>query len=65
MNLLRMRIHHLIEQLADDDLESTWSIVYALHCDFYMMKAIHEVKRRQQPWDTLTQEEAMQLVMFS
>ncbi|GAB1538575.1 hypothetical protein NUACC21_12370 [Scytonema sp. NUACC21] len=65
MNLLRIRIHHLIEQLADEDLESFWNTVHSMHCDFYMLKAIQEVKRSQQPWDTLTQEEAMRLLIFS
>lgn len=65
MNLLRIRIHHLIEQLADEDLECFWNTVHAMHCDFYMLKAIQEVKRSQQPWDTLTQEEAMRLLIFS
>ncbi|AFY31285.1 hypothetical protein [Calothrix sp. PCC 7507] len=64
MNLLRMRIHHLIEQLADEDLQSTWDIVYTLYCDFYMLKAIEQVKRSQQPWDILTHEEAVRLLMF-
>ncbi|NWF58222.1 MAG: hypothetical protein HXY43_02595 [Fischerella sp.] len=65
MNLLRIRIHHLIEQLADEELESVWNAVYALHCDFYMLKGIQEVKRSQQPWDTLTHEEAIRLLTFS
>lgn len=65
MNLLRIRIHHLIEQLADEELEEVWNAVYDLHCDFYMHKAIQEVKRSQQPWDTLTHEEAVQLLTFS
>ncbi|MCX7597218.1 MAG: hypothetical protein N2235_26415 [Fischerella sp.] len=65
MNLLRIRIHHLIELLSDEELESVWNIVYALHCDFYMLKSIQEVKRSQQPWDTLTHEEAIQLLTFS
>ena len=64
MNLLRLRMHHLIEQLADDDLQSIWDILEALHCDFYMLKAIQQVKRSQQPWDILTHEEAVRLLMF-
>lgn len=64
MNLLRIRIHHLIEQLADDDLQSIWNVTVALYCDFYMLKAIESVKLKQQPWDTLTHDEAMRLLMF-
>ncbi|QLE54953.1 hypothetical protein [Nostoc sp. TCL26-01] len=64
MNLLRIRIHHLIEQLGDEELESVWLDIHALHCDFYMTKAIQQVKRSQQPWDILTQEEAIRMLMF-
>ncbi|MBW4560163.1 MAG: hypothetical protein KME32_03230 [Mojavia pulchra JT2-VF2] len=64
MNLLRTRIHHLIEQLSDEDLQETWNVVHNLHCDFYMLKAIEQVKRSQQPWDILTQDEALRLLMF-
>ncbi|MBE9008256.1 hypothetical protein IQ259_25130 [Fortiea sp. LEGE XX443] len=64
MNLLRIRIHHLIEQLTDEELQSVWNDVHALHCDFYMLKAIQKVKQSQQPWDILTQEEAIQILMF-
>jgi hypothetical protein len=59
MKLLRQRIHNLIEQLADDDLEQVWKVIHDLHCDFYMMKAIQQVKHSQQPWDTLTHEQVV------
>ncbi|MFK0732678.1 MAG: hypothetical protein ACFKPT_29625 [Gloeotrichia echinulata GP01] len=64
MNLLRIRIHHLIEQLADEDLESVWTVVESLYYDFYMLKAIEEVKRSQQPWDILTHDEAVRMLMY-
>lgn len=64
MNLLRIRIHHLIENLEDENLTSVWDAIYTLHCDFYMMKAIQDVKLKQQPWDTLTHEEAVRQLVF-
>jgi hypothetical protein len=64
MNLLRLRMHHLIEQLADEDLQSIWDVLEALYFDFYMLKAIQKVKRSQQPWDILTHDEAIRLLMF-
>ncbi len=64
MNLLRIRIHHLIEQLGDEELEKGWNALHALHCDFYMLNAIQQVKQSQQPWDILTREEAIQVLMF-
>jgi hypothetical protein len=64
MNLLRIRIHHLIEQLTDEELQSVWHHLHALHSDFYMLKAIQQVKQSQQPWDILTYEEAIRMLMF-
>ncbi|MEO3705623.1 hypothetical protein [Trichormus azollae] len=64
MNLLRMRMHHLIEQIADEDLQSVWEIVQALHFDSYMVNAMEQVKRSQHPWDILTHDEAVRLLMF-
>ncbi len=64
MNLLRIRLHHLIEQLADEDLYVVWCAVQALHFDFYMLRAIAEVQGTQQPWDMLTHDEALKQLMF-
>jgi hypothetical protein len=64
MNLLRIRMHHLIEQIADEDMQSVWEVLQALHFDSYMLKAIEQVKRSQHPWDILTHEEAIRLLMF-
>lgn len=60
MENLRKKIHRLIEQLSEDELEQTWETVHTLRCDFQMKKAIQEVKDSQQPWDFLTYEEAIQ-----
>ncbi|MTJ12784.1 hypothetical protein FJR11_09310 [Anabaena sp. UHCC 0187] len=64
MNLLRIRMHHLIEQLAEEELYGVWNIIEASHYDFYMLKAIEELKEFQQPWDMLTLEEATKQLMF-
>ncbi|WP_414529981.1 hypothetical protein [Nodularia chucula] len=64
MNLLRIRIHHLIEQLGDEELESVWDAIHALHCDSYMWKSIQEANQLQQPWDILTHEEAKRMLVF-
>jgi hypothetical protein len=64
MNLLRIRMHHLIEHLADEDLQGVWNVILALHFDRYMVRAIEQVKRSQQPWDILTHDEALRLLMF-
>ncbi len=59
MENLRKKIHRLIEQLSEDELEKTWETVHTLSCDFQMIKAMQEVKDSQQPWDFLNDEEAM------
>lgn len=59
MENLRNKIHRLIEQLSEDELEKTFQTVHNLRCDFQMVKAIQEVKDFQQPWDFLNDEEAM------
>ncbi|MBD2293744.1 hypothetical protein H6G06_09630 [Anabaena sphaerica FACHB-251] len=64
MNLMRIRMHHLIEQIPDEDLQSVWEVVQALHFDCYMLKAMGKVKRSQHPWDILTHDEAIRLLMF-
>jgi len=64
MNLLRIRMHHLVEQLTDEELHIAWNIVQSLHFDYYMVKALEEVKRSQHPWDMLTREEALKQLMF-
>jgi len=64
MNLMRIRMHHLIEQLAEEELYSVWTIIEASYYDFYMLRAIEEVKEFQQPWDMLTLEEATKQLMF-
>ena len=64
MNLLRIRIHHLVEQLGDEELPSVWDAIHALHCDSYMSQAIQQVNRSQQPWDILTHEEAIRMLVY-
>ncbi|AHJ28159.1 hypothetical protein PN465_15320 [Nodularia spumigena CS-584] len=64
MNLLRIRIHHLIEQLSDEQLQSVWDNLHALHCDSYMSQAIQKAKQLQQPWDILTHEEAKRMLVY-
>lgn len=59
MNPLRSRVHRLIDQLSDEEVESLWPVLEALYYDFYMIRAIEESKQTLQPGDTLTHEEAL------
>jgi hypothetical protein len=62
MSALRTKFHQLIEQLTEEELLQAWDVVYELHCDVWLLQTIEEAKRSQQPWDTLTYEEAIRLV---
>ena len=62
--LQRQKIHKLIDQFTDEELEKVWGVVYALHCDLYMMKAIEQAKSSQQPWNILSHEEAVRQLLF-
>ena len=59
MNLPRDRVHHLIDQLTEEELEKVGSIVQELYYDFYLLKAIQAAKESVQPGDTLTRDEAI------
>ena len=62
--MLRQKIHKLIDELSDEELEKVWDVFYALHCDLYMMKAIEQAKSSQQPWNILSHEEAVRQLVF-
>ncbi|MCL1465246.1 hypothetical protein [Argonema galeatum] len=68
-NILRSRLHRLtykldflIDELSDDELETTWSILQEVYYDIYVVKAIQEAKRNVQPGDTMNYEEAVRLL---
>ena len=62
MTLLRDRIHHLIDQLSDEDLQEIWPVLQRSYYDVYMLEAIQAAKRSLQPGDSLNYEEARQLL---
>ncbi|MBW4439860.1 MAG: hypothetical protein KME10_01225 [Plectolyngbya sp. WJT66-NPBG17] len=62
MSLYRSRAHHLIDRLSDAELEKFWSVLETAYSDFYMLRAIEDGRRAHNPGDTLTREEAMQLL---
>ncbi len=62
MNLFRSRAHHLIDRLSDEELESIWVMLESTYYDLYLLRATQDAKRTYQPGDTLTREEALQLL---
>ncbi len=64
MNLFRSRAHHLIDRLSDAELENLWTLLETAYLDFYVLRAVQEAKRLHKPGDTLTREEALQLLPF-
>ncbi len=62
MNLLRNRLHTLIDQLSDEELAEMKAPLKELYCDLYMLRAAHVSKRTLNPGDTFTREEALQFL---
>lgn len=64
MNLLRNRLHRLIDRMPEQELEIAWEYLDNFHCDNLMLKAIEKAKKNQRPGDTLTREEAEEILYF-
>lgn len=64
MNLFRSRAHYLIDRLSDAELENLWTLLETAYLDLYVLRAVQEAKRLHKPGDTLTREEALQLLSF-
>jgi hypothetical protein len=62
MNLIRSRAHNLIDRLSNEELETLWTVLEPLYYDLYMLRAIQAAKHAHKPGDTLTREEATQLL---
>lgn len=62
MNLYRSRSHHLVDRLSDAELEKFWTVLETAYFDFWMLRAIEDARRAHNPGDTLTREEAIQLL---
>lgn len=62
MSFYRNRAHYLIDRLSDTELEKFWSVLEAAYCDAYVLRAIEDARRAHNPGDTLTREEAIQLL---
>lgn len=62
MTLFRSRAHHLIDRLSDAEVAQLWPLLETAYFDFYMLSAIEDAKRLHKPGNTLTREEAMQLL---
>ncbi|MFM6191365.1 MAG: hypothetical protein ACKPEN_11520 [Planktothrix sp.] len=64
MNPLRKKLHYLIDRISEEDLGKAWKSLQALFYDRYMLKAIEEAKETLKPGDSLTYEEALELLDF-
>nr|WP_199314509.1 MULTISPECIES: hypothetical protein [unclassified Desertifilum] len=56
---MKDRVHHLIDQFNDEELEKVWEILQELYYDCYLLKAVQVAKESVQPGDTLTRDEAI------
>lgn len=64
IRFLKNRLYSLIEQMSDVDLEKAWEYLQTLHYDSSMLQGIQKSKTSHRPGDTLTQEEALQILYF-
>lgn len=64
MNLLKNRLHRLIDKMSEKELETAWEYLENLYYDNLMLKAIEKAKKNQRPGDALTREEAEQVLYF-
>lgn len=64
MNFFRQRLHHLADQISDQDLEEACQLLQRFQEDSFMLKAIQESKDSLNPGDSLTYEAALQLLYF-
>jgi hypothetical protein len=64
INPLRKKLHYLVDQISEEDLRKAWKFLQTLIYDTYMLKAIQEAKENLRPGDSLTYDEALQMVDF-
>lgn len=63
MDGFRSRLHFLIDQLSDEELDITWNTLAQLYCDLYMLRAIQSAKRTLKPGDSFTRDEALRFLL--
>ena len=64
MDLLRNRLHLLIDQLSDEEVQEMWVALADLCYDLYMLRVIQAAKQSLKPGDTFTREEALEFLRF-
>ncbi|WP_228041736.1 hypothetical protein [Planktothrix mougeotii] len=64
INPLRKKLHYLVDQISEEDLGKAWKSLQTLFYDTYMLKAIQEAKETLTPGDSLTYDEALELLHF-
>ena len=64
INPLRKKLHYLVDQISEEDLGKAWKSLQTLFYDTYMLKAIQEAKETLTPGDSLTYDEALEMLDF-
>ncbi len=64
INPLRKKLHYLVDQICEEDLGKAWKSLQTLIYDTYMLKAIQEAKENLRPGDSLTYDEALEMLHF-
>ncbi|MGC9528215.1 MAG: hypothetical protein ACP5D7_21995 [Limnospira sp.] len=55
-------MHRLIDGIAEEDVKVAWEFLKPLYEDAFVLDAIQNAQRKLRPGDSLTQEEALQVL---
>lgn len=64
MKIYRKKLHDVIDRLAEDNLGTAWKFLQTLYYDDFMLQEIQDAKQTLRPGDSLTREEALQVLYF-
>lgn len=64
MSWLKNKLHRLIDRMSEPEIKTAWEYLENFYYDNLMLEAIEKAKRSQQPGDTLTRDEAIQILHF-
>jgi hypothetical protein len=61
---LRRKLHRLIDGIAEEDVKVAWEFLKPLYEDAFILEAIQNAQGKLRPGDSLTREEALQVLYF-
>jgi len=61
---LKKKLHRLVDGIAEEDVKVAWDFLKPLYEDAFVLDAIQNAQRKLRPGDSLTREEALQILYF-